>query len=166
MEARKNLAGIDSFGVVPELVKQRSDGDKHGNKSITHSNPPVRETINLNNFMIDEDGDPRILFIPESNLQSGGVPASVANAEYDMTSKMDNTNDRSEDRSLPRTHFFDGARYVVCFVNGRLIHLNPSEMKDRMDGAEVEEKTTFSNEEEGKVRAMRSLQNTGGITFG
>jgi len=164
---RKHLAGLGSFGVVPGLVKQRSSADRHGNKSITYSNPPVRETINLmNNFMIDEDGDPRILFIPESNLQSGGVPASVANAEYDMTSKVDNTNDRSEDRSLPRTHFFDGARYVVYFVNGRLIHPNPSEMKDRMDGAEVEEKTTFSNEEEGRVRAMRSLQDTGNTTFG
>jgi hypothetical protein len=35
-----------------------------------------------------------------------------------------------------------------------------------MGGAEVEEKTTFSNEEEGRVRAMRSLKDTGGTTFG
>jgi len=38
-------------------------------------------------------------------------------------------------------------------------------MKDRMDGAEVEEKMTFSNEEEGRVRAMRSLQDTRSTTF-
>lgn len=44
-------------------------------------------------------------------------------------------------------------------------HPNPSEMKDRMDGAEVEEKMTFSNEEEGRVRAMRSLQDTRSTTF-
>jgi hypothetical protein len=39
-------------------------------------------------------------------------------------------------------------------------------MKGTMNGAEVEKRTAFSNEEEDKVRAMRSLQDTGNNTFG
>lgn len=54
----------------------------------------------------------------------------------------------------------------MCSVNVRFAYPNPSEMKSQMDRAEVQEKNTFSNEEEGKVRAMKSFQrNTGGTTF-
>jgi len=165
---KKALSSVSSFGVLQGLVKQRSKRKKgRGESTITYSNPPVRETINiLNNFMNDEDGDPRMLFLPDSGLESGGVPASVAAAEYDMTSKVDDTNDRSDDRSLPRTHFFDTARYIAYFANGRLIQPN-AKTRGSMGGAEVEEKNTFSNEEDDKVRGVKGyLKNVGKSVFG
>jgi len=149
---KKALAPLYSFGVVPGLVKKRKQGQnkgggRRGSGGITYSNPNRRETINLlNNFMIDGDGDPRILFLPDSNFESGGAASSVGNAEYDMTSKVDDSNDKSDDRSLPRTHFFDGVRYVVYFVNGRLIHPDKDEVRGNMGGAEVETKNTFRGE--------------------
>ena len=47
---------------------------------------------------------------------------------------------------LLRTHFFDGVRYVVYFVNGRLIHPDKDEVRGNMGGAEVETKNTFRGE--------------------
>jgi len=174
---KRKLAALDSFGVVPGLVKKRKSGGsgkkgkgggRRGSGEIVYSNPNRRETINLlNNFMIDSDGDPRILFLRESDLSSGGAAGSVGNAEYDMTSKVDDSNDRSDDRSLPRTHFFDGVRYIVYFVNGRLIHPDPDEVGSRMGGAEVEEKNTFSGKQESKAGHLRAyLQNIGSNVWG
>jgi len=50
-------------------------------------------------------------------------------------------------RPLVRTHFFDGVRYVVYFVNGRLIHPSEDNVKSNMGGAEIETKNTFSRGE-------------------
>ena len=139
---KKKLSVIDRFAVIPGLVKKRkgsvSGGSgRGGNAGVTYTNPNRRKTINLlNNFMIDTDGDPRILFLPESDLPSGGLAKSVGSAEYDMTSKVDDSNDRSDDRTLPRTHFFDGARYVTYFVNDRFIRIDPDKAGG-MDGAEA-----------------------------
>jgi len=153
---RKHLSDLDHFGVIPGLVKKRKSvtgRTRRGEGHITYSNPNRRETINLlNNFMIDEDGDPRILFLPESQYESGGVAASVAGAEYDMTSKVDDSNDKSDDRSLPRTHFFDGVRYVVYFVNGRLIHPDSEEVKSVMRRVDVDSRSIFSKTQRGRMQ--------------
>lgn len=162
---RKKLGeALDNFGVVPGLVKKKKkQGRRKGGAQITYQNPDRRETFTLlNNFMIDSEGDPRILFMPESKYPSGGVANAVANAEYDMESNLDDSNDKSDDRSLPRTHFFDGARYVVYFVNGRLIHPDPNEVRSNMKDAE----TSRSEQMRSRARNVQAYRkNMGGSTF-
>jgi hypothetical protein len=167
---RKNLSELDHFGVIPGLVKKRKSvtgRTRRGEGRITYSNPNRRETINLlNNFMIDEDGDPRILFLPGSQYESGGVAESVAGAEYDMTSKVDDSSDKSDDRSLPRTHFFDGTRYVVYFVNGKLIHPESQKLRSHMNQAEVGEKNLFAEGREVQVDLFGSYIERGWMAQG
>ena len=134
---KRKLSSLRNFAVVPGLQRTRRKKRKRGESLLTYSNPPVRETINrLNNFMIDGEGDPRILFLPESGLASGGAAKSVHDAEYDMLSRVDATNDKSDDRTLPRTHCFDGVRYIVWWMHGKYILPDPKEDKNKMQNAQ------------------------------
>jgi hypothetical protein len=120
---KKKLATLPNFAVIPGLIRERKKKRKRGEKLVSYRNPNVRETVNiLNNFMLDGQGDPRILFLPESAFTSGGAAKSVSEAQWNMLSKIDETNDKQDDRSLPRTHFFDGVRYLGYHLDGRVIH--------------------------------------------
>lgn len=121
---KRAIQPMPNMVAVPGLVRTRKKKAQRGEPRIAYKNPGERETIVLaNSVLIDGDGDPRVLFMPESKYPSGGAARAMAAAKYNMLSKIDESNDQKEDRKLPRTHFVDATRYLIWRIfgkNGRL----------------------------------------------
>jgi len=107
--------------VIPGLLTNRTGQGLEG--EIKYSNPPREDTLtHTNQLLQNAEGHARICFLPESQYESGGVAASVAAVEKKRNGKIDNKRDRSNDRSKPRTHFFDTVRYLGYYFHNEIDH--------------------------------------------
>lgn len=112
---REILGSFPQSTVLPGL-KSTSNLSKG---EIRYSNPARRDTINiLNRLLRDGKGKAHMCFLPETDLESGGAAASVQSMERKEDGRLDESADRSEDRSVARTHFFDTVRYVAYWYAG------------------------------------------------
>ena len=77
-------------------------------------NPPVRDRINAGNwFLMDGRGKARVALLPESEFESGGLPASVSEVEKDEEGKIDKSIDKTDDRDATQSHFSDVFSYFA-----------------------------------------------------
>lgn len=105
--------------VMPGLITNRKGGGATG--EISYSNPPVADTLSdTNQLLQNAEGHARMCFLEESEFESGGAAASVAAVERKENGKIDDKRDRSDDRSKPRTHFFDTVRYLGWYFNNEV----------------------------------------------
>jgi len=103
---------LPNFTVIRGLLTGRARG------KTTYFNPPVRDTVRAANLMLERG---EIVFNP-SLLDSGGAPASIAAAVWDLTGGViDKRSDRKTDPKATRTHFADTFRYFAFFVKRHLI---------------------------------------------
>jgi len=117
---RQYAAKFDEPVVVPGLKSNRK-GSGGVTGEIKWSNPPVEDTLTASNRLLQNaEGQARICFLPRSEYQSDGVAASVAAVERRGSGKIDDRRDRSDDRSKPRTHWFDTVRYVAWYFNNEV----------------------------------------------
>jgi hypothetical protein len=119
---QSKFKSMKSMAVRPGVIRNRSSATarkKSSESRMKYSNPSVRDRINtLNSFMLDEDGHPRISFLPTSELPSGGVAKSCAGALWTADGRVDQSNDKlpASDRKAARTHQFDNVGYLVYFL--------------------------------------------------
>jgi hypothetical protein len=112
---KKHFAPMPNSYIL-EGLEWSTDIDKG---EVSYSNPDKRDTINiLNRLLRDAENKSHMCFCPSSDLESGGVSASVGAMERTPDGRIDESDDRKEDRSVPRTHFFDTARYVAYWWSG------------------------------------------------
>lgn len=137
--------------VRPGVVKSRDSVRTHkkrGEKRLKYSNPAVRDRVTiLDNYMLDEDGHPRISFLPVSEYPSGGVARSCAGALWTADSKIDSSNDRlpATDRNVARTHYFDGVGYLVYhLVNGKVAIAGPEAERSGVQRVRMERRMRYS----------------------
>jgi hypothetical protein len=117
---RQYAAKFDEPIVVPGLKSSRK-GSGEVTGEIKWSNPPVEDTLTAANRLLQNaEGQARMCFLPHSEYQSDGVAASVAAVERKGSGKIDDRRDRSDDRSKPRTHWFDTVRYVAWYFNNEI----------------------------------------------
>lgn len=91
--------------VQPGTYKSSPDG--------AWKNPPTRDKINAGNWLLEDGrGVIRCIFL-ESDLESGGVAASVREIEKNEDGKPDKTIDRTKDRSATQSHFSDLWGYMA-----------------------------------------------------
>lgn len=95
---KRKAKRFQSYRVIEGLIQKRKKATAkvpRGERRVSLFNPPKRDSITLlNSLMIDGDGDPGVLFLPESKYQSGGAANAVASAKYNMESKIDSKNDK------------------------------------------------------------------------
>lgn len=117
---RQHAAKFDEPIVIPGLKSSRKgSGDVTG--EVKWSNPLVEDTlIAANRLLQNAEGQARMCFLPRSEYQSDGVAASVAAVERKGNGKIDDRRDRSDDRSKPRTHWFDTVRYVAWYFENEI----------------------------------------------
>lgn len=125
---KRMLGKLPGMVVREGVIRHRKPSNQkmqRGEKRITYTNPPVRERITVfNSFLMDEDGHPRIIFLPESKYPSGGAAKSCATVRWGGDGKVDSKNDKLDPsvRNVPRTHYFDGTGYVVFFkAKGKVV---------------------------------------------
>lgn len=103
-----------------DTVIQRGCVVRYDKGRVRFSNPPVKDSINvLNERLHDAQGRAWVFFKP-STLESGGVAASVAQMTLTHDGRIDDRNDRRDDRAAVRSHFFDTVRYAVWYFNERI----------------------------------------------
>ncbi|GIW77920.1 MAG: hypothetical protein KatS3mg104_2983 [Phycisphaerae bacterium] len=115
---RNTMSELTEFdvleGELPGFVVVRGLLQNFNRGRITYQNPPVRDTVKDANFLLDNR---RVMFY-HSELESGGMAASVAASVWDYgTGKIDKRADKSADRRKPKTHAADTFRYFSYFVN-------------------------------------------------
>lgn len=104
---------LPNFTVIRGLMTGRTRG------RTTYYNPPVRDTVRAANLMLERG---EIVFNP-SKLESGGAPASISSAMWDVTGGViDKRSDRKTDPKAPRTHFADTFRYFAFFVKNFFVN--------------------------------------------
>lgn len=78
------------------------------------SNPPVRDRINAGNWLLNNGlGESRVVFLPESEYDSGGLMESVAQVEKDDEGKINKSIDKTTDRDATQSHFSDVFSYMA-----------------------------------------------------
>jgi len=161
---REKALAFDDPIVMPGLISNRNGGGGATGK-IKWSNPPVEDTLtHTNEILHNANGNTRMCFLPESEYESGGVAASVAVVERRGSGKIDDRRDRSDDKSKPRTHWFDTVRYLGWYFKNEVdeeqrdIGALVDEMKsdrDRSrtgnmpDGMDPERYTGFGDDDQG-----------------
>jgi hypothetical protein len=109
-------AGFD-FSLQPGLVPTYPKGFKGGD--IKYNNPPRKDTFNITNLLLrDQSGKVHIVFMPESEYESGGAANSVGSMETNPDGMWNESCDKKEGRDVPRTHFTDTVRYFAWLVTG------------------------------------------------
>lgn len=136
---RQFATKFDDPIVIPGLKSSRK-GSGNATGEIKWSNPLVEDTLtHTNRILQNAEGHARICFLPESVYESGGVAASVGAVERKGNGKIDDKRDRSDDRSKPRTHWFDTVRYLGWYFNNEIENEQTNidelieEMKENMD---------------------------------
>jgi len=117
--------------VIPGVM---SDDGVFG--KVKYNNPPKQDSINLvNRTLLNGEKRVQMCFLPESDLQSGGVAASMSALSYKPNGTIDESNDKREDRSVRRSHFADTVRYMVWFWKdgGRMDAGTYSQMADSLE---------------------------------
>ena len=112
---RKGISGMPSMTVMPGLVQ--NSNLKTG--EVKYSNPPRRDTINnLNAVLKNANGEINLVFMPKSELKSGGAAKSTSSMSWRPDGNVDDSADKKPGREIPRTHFFDTVRYVAWWFRG------------------------------------------------
>lgn len=107
-----------NFELQRGLIVNHPD-PKNLSGEIKYSNPPRRDTFNvLNGLLVDNAGLVHLVFMPESEYESGGVAASVGAMVSTPDGKWDESCDKKEGRDVARTHFTDDVRYFAYLVTG------------------------------------------------
>jgi hypothetical protein len=120
--------------VIPGVM---SDDGVFG--KVKYNNPPKQDSINLvNRTLLNGEKRVQMCFLPESELQSGGVAASMSSLSYKPNGTIDESNDKREDRSVRRSHFADTVRYMIWFWKdgGRMDAGTYSQMADSLEDNE------------------------------
>lgn len=114
------LRDLPNTAVTPG-VKVSSD---YKSGKVKYINPERRDTFNVLNVALkDFNGHVHVCFLPHSNLESGGAPASTQAAKYRGDGIVDDSNDKKDPdkKHVRRTHFFDTVRYVVWDFRGGIV---------------------------------------------
>lgn len=107
-----DTAGVRYVMQTGLIVKFSGDG-------ATYSNPSIGDTINLVNLLLrDNTGRVHLVFMPDSEYESGGVAASISEMKVKPDGTWDQTCDRKVGKDVRRTHFTDGVRYYAWYVTG------------------------------------------------
>lgn len=88
-----------------------------GEKLAKYSNPPLKDSIdNLNRALVDSDGDPGVVFLPESKYESGGASGSMSSTKYSASGSVDESPDRQAGKKVRRTHYWATVRYAIWYL--------------------------------------------------
>jgi hypothetical protein len=108
------------------------DQNVKSNGEVKYNNPPKKDQINVANAVL-RDGMRRAhaCFLPESDIDSGGLAASVAMVKRKPDGRIDDSIDRSNDRSMHKTHFMDTFLYAAYwFTDGDILRSEVTETRD------------------------------------
>lgn len=121
---------IRKMKVKPGLIKRGTDGQGR----VTYSNPPVRDTLNrANALLMNANDEIGVVFLPESEFESGGVWRSVSRLKRTADGKIDKSIDKKEGRDVPRTHFSDTFRYFAYHITGGEARFDRDKVKKIMN---------------------------------
>ena len=103
--------------VVRGLVSRQVSGETR------YDNPPKKDQINVANATL-RDGFKRVhaCLLPSSRYESGGTSRSVSMVKRKPDGRIDDSIDRSNDRTQPKTHFMDTFLYACYwFTDGQVL---------------------------------------------
>lgn len=115
-------------GLIINRNKSRKNRTDPNRSLAKYDNPPLKNSIeNLNRVLLDGDGHPGMVFLPESRYESGGAAASVAATKYKADGSVDESPDKKdgtvgEKKKRKQTHYWATCRYTAWLLSPPSTH--------------------------------------------